>query len=210
MIEMKQTKNLVNIGSGDIIGNGIAVRFWFYLVILIIPEDYGHLHYFISIVWIVSYLTLIGTQNTITVYLTKNISIHNIFKFISIVDGIIGFIVLFFIFERIDIGFLVLGYIINNLVLGEILGKKEYKLIKILEGKKIVNEMRVIILVAVRGNRLSTLTNDKPKCMVKLFGKSLLERQLELFQRFGITNISIVTGYKRDWFKMIISSFFII
>ncbi len=143
-------------------------------------------------------MTLIGTQNTITVYLTKNISIHNIFKFISIVDGIIGFIVLFFIFERIDIGFLVLGYIINNLVLGEILGKKEYKLIKILEGKKIVNEMRVIILVAVRGNRLSTLTNDKPKCMVKLFGKSLLERQLELFQRFGITNISIVTGYKRD------------
>ena len=34
---------------------------------------------------------------------------------------------MFFIFNRIDIGFLVLGYIINNLVLGEIFGKKEYK-----------------------------------------------------------------------------------
>ena len=124
---MGQTKNLVNIGLADIIGNVIAAGFWFYLAILLIPESYGELHYFISIAGIVSYFTLIGTSNTITVYVAKKIPIQSTFNFISLIGAIIGFIVLFFIFERIDIGFLVLGYVIYNLSLGEILGKKEYK-----------------------------------------------------------------------------------
>jgi len=124
---MGQTKNLANIGLADIIGNVIAAGFWFYLAILLIPESYGELHYFISIAGIVSYFTLIGTSNTITVYVAKKIPIQSTFNFISLVGAIIGFIVLFFIFERIDIGFLVLGYVIYNLSLGEILGKKEYK-----------------------------------------------------------------------------------
>ena len=58
--------------------------------------------------------------------------------------------------------------------------------------------MKVIILAAGRGNRLSPLTDNKPKCMVKLFGKSLIKWQLDLFRRLGITDISIVTGYKND------------
>jgi len=124
---MKQIRNIAKVGLGDIIGNGITVGFWFYLAILILPEDYGELHYFISIASIVSYMILIGPTNTITVYVAKKIPIQSTFNFISLVGGIIGFIVLFFIFERIDIGFLVLGYVINNLILGEILGKKEYK-----------------------------------------------------------------------------------
>ena len=58
--------------------------------------------------------------------------------------------------------------------------------------------MKVIILAAGSGTRLSPLTNDKPKCMVKLFGKSLLERQIEVFREIGITDISVVTGYKKE------------
>lgn len=124
---MKQIKNLTSIGLGDVVGNAISAGFWFYLAILINPESYGELHYFISIAGIVSYLTLIGSQNTITVYVAKKIQIHSTFNFISLVGGIFAFIVLFFIFNRIDIGFLVLGYTINNLVLGELFGKKEYQ-----------------------------------------------------------------------------------
>ena len=40
--------------------------------------------------------------------------------------------------------------------------------------------MNVIILAAGEGNRLKPLTNDTPKCLVKLFGKSLLDWQLDL------------------------------
>jgi len=124
---MKEIKNLANIGTGDILGNAVSAGFWFYLAILISPEIYGELHYFISIVGIVSYLVLIGSQNTITVYVAKKVQIQSTFNFISIIGASIGFIILYLIFERIDIGFLVFGYVLNNLILGELFGKREYK-----------------------------------------------------------------------------------
>ena len=62
--------------------------------------------------------------------------------------------------------------------------------------------MKVIILAAGRGSRLTPLTDDKPKCLVKLFGKSLLEWQIEKFRKFGIKDISIVTGYKKKLISM--------
>jgi len=124
---MKEIKNLANIGTGDILGNAVAAGFWFYLAILISPENYGELHYFISIVGIVSYLVLIGSQNTITVYVAKKIQIQSTFNFISLIGASIGFIILYFIFQRIDIGFLIFGYVLSNLALGELFGKREYK-----------------------------------------------------------------------------------
>ncbi len=124
---MSQLKDLTNIGTADIIGTIIAAGFWFYLAILISPESYGELFYLLSITGIVSYLTLIGSKNTITVYLAKKIQIQSTFNFISLIGELIGFIILFLIFDRIDIGFLVIGYTINNLVIGELFGKKEYK-----------------------------------------------------------------------------------
>ncbi len=62
--------------------------------------------------------------------------------------------------------------------------------------------MKVIILAAGRGSRLKPLTDDKPKCMVKLFGKSLLEWQIEKFRKIGIKDISVVTGYKKELISM--------
>ena len=58
--------------------------------------------------------------------------------------------------------------------------------------------MNAIILAAGKGERLQPLTNDKPKCLVELFGKSLLEWQIEAFHSSGITDITIVSGYKSD------------
>tara|TARA_B100000929_G_scaffold220498_1_gene176984 strand:- start:1728 stop:2522 length:795 start_codon:yes stop_codon:yes gene_type:complete len=58
--------------------------------------------------------------------------------------------------------------------------------------------LNAIILAAGKGERLQPLTNDKPKCLVELFGKSLLEWQIKAFQSSGITDITIVSGYKSD------------
>ena len=55
--------------------------------------------------------------------------------------------------------------------------------------------MNAIILSAGEGTRLQPLTNDKPKGMVKLFGKSLLEWQINVLKNCGIEDITIVTGY---------------
>ena len=124
---MTGIKNLANIGLADIIGTSISAVFWLYLAILISPDSYGELFYIISIVGIVAYFSLIGTQNTITVYVAKKIPIQSTFNLIAIISGGVSFVLLYLLFQRIDMGFLVLGYIISNLVIGELLGKREYK-----------------------------------------------------------------------------------
>jgi len=57
---------------------------------------------------------------------------------------------------------------------------------------------RVLILAAGQGTRLRPLTNDKPKCLVPLQGKSLLERQTDTLKKSGIRNIHVATGYRAD------------
>jgi choline kinase len=61
--------------------------------------------------------------------------------------------------------------------------------------------LNAIILAAGEGKRLNPLTKNIPKGLVPLFGKSLLERQIEIFRMCNITDISIVTGYLGDMIK---------
>ena len=58
--------------------------------------------------------------------------------------------------------------------------------------------MKAIILAAGRGSRMKSLTDERPKCMVELRGKTLLEWQLVALREAGIGEIAIVTGYKRE------------
>ena len=62
--------------------------------------------------------------------------------------------------------------------------------------------MKVIILAAGIGSRLMPLTNDRPKCMVKLLGDTLIERQIKIFRSYDINDITIVTGYKNEVIDM--------
>jgi choline kinase len=58
--------------------------------------------------------------------------------------------------------------------------------------------MKAIILAAGRGSRMKNLTEERPKCMVELHGRPLLEWQLAALRGAGIEQIAIVTGYKRE------------
>lgn len=58
--------------------------------------------------------------------------------------------------------------------------------------------MKAIILAAGRGSRMKNLTDERPKCLVELRGKSLLSWQLAALREAGITEIAVVTGYKRE------------
>ncbi|WP_347927286.1 phosphocholine cytidylyltransferase family protein [Pseudomonas helvetica] len=58
--------------------------------------------------------------------------------------------------------------------------------------------MKAIILAAGRGSRMKSLTDERPKCMVELRGKTLLEWQLVALRAAGVSEIAIVTGYKRE------------
>jgi L-glutamine-phosphate cytidylyltransferase len=58
--------------------------------------------------------------------------------------------------------------------------------------------MKAIILAAGRGRRMKNLTDERPKCLVELRGKVLLDWQLNALREAGISEIAIVTGYKRE------------
>lgn len=58
--------------------------------------------------------------------------------------------------------------------------------------------MKAIILAAGRGTRMKCLTEERPKCLVELRGKTLLDWQLLALRAAGISEIGIVTGYKRE------------
>jgi choline kinase len=58
--------------------------------------------------------------------------------------------------------------------------------------------MKAIIIAAGMGTRLNPLTNDIPKCMLKINGKTILQHQLDAFHANGITDISLIKGYKKE------------
>jgi O-antigen/teichoic acid export membrane protein len=123
---MNKLKALTSIGLADIIGTGISAFFWFYLATLIEPSQYGEIHYFIGIATIASVISLFGTQNTLVVYTAKNVKIQATFYFISLVVGAISSLAIIIIFYRIDAAVVLLGYVINTLAIGDLLGKKSY------------------------------------------------------------------------------------
>jgi choline kinase len=58
--------------------------------------------------------------------------------------------------------------------------------------------MRAVILAAGRGSRLGHLGADRPKCLVELEGKPLLERQVAALRRGGVDEIGVVRGYRAE------------
>ena len=114
------------IGSADIIGTAISSIFWLFLASQIPPEDYGEISYFLGIAGIAAAFVLIGTQNSITVYSSKNTKIESTLYSISLLLGVIASFIIMVIFYRVDVIFLLFGYVINTLAMGELLGKKDF------------------------------------------------------------------------------------
>lgn len=63
--------------------------------------------------------------------------------------------------------------------------------------------MKVIILAAGQGTRLRPMTDNCPKCMVKVNGTSIIERQLATMYSCGIKqeDITVIAGYKNEVLK---------
>jgi choline kinase len=58
--------------------------------------------------------------------------------------------------------------------------------------------MRGIILAAGKGSRLNGTIGDKPKCLLRVGGKTLVERQIEAFRHVGIEDIVMVVGCQAE------------
>jgi phosphoenolpyruvate phosphomutase len=55
-----------------------------------------------------------------------------------------------------------------------------------------------IVLGASRGEALGELTRDKPKCMIDVRGRPLLDRLVSTLSGAGIGKVTVVRGYKKE------------
>lgn len=58
--------------------------------------------------------------------------------------------------------------------------------------------MKALILAAGKGNNLFPFTATRPKTMINVAGKFILERTIELLKESGINVINIVVGHKKE------------
>lgn len=67
--------------------------------------------------------------------------------------------------------------------------------------------MKVLLLAAGRGTRISRYLSGNPKCTVDIGGQRLICYTLELLQKKGITDIAIVLGYRANVLREIVEPY---
>ena len=58
--------------------------------------------------------------------------------------------------------------------------------------------MKAIILAAGQGTRLKKYTENLPKGMLSFMGKTIIERQIEMYHKCGIDKVIVVRGFAAD------------
>ena len=126
-IFLEKTKEIQQIGIGNIVGKAIIGIFWLYMATVLGTEDYGQVNYLIALGSMGAAISMVGTSNTIIVYVAKKIPIESTVYTIALILGLVASIVIFIIFNNIIAGIFVFGYIFYNLGIADLLGKKQYK-----------------------------------------------------------------------------------
>ncbi len=67
--------------------------------------------------------------------------------------------------------------------------------------------MKVLLLAAGRGTRISRYLSGNPKCTVDIGGQQLIRYTIELFRKKGITDIAMVLGYRAEVLREIVEPY---
>jgi O-antigen/teichoic acid export membrane protein len=122
----QKSKNLTVLGSSYIISNAISAIFWLFLASILDVEQYGELGYLLAIVGTVGAFGLIGSNNTLTVYVAKGVKIQATIFLTTLIAGATLSIGLLVFTQNILISFYPLALIIFSTVIFDLLGKKAF------------------------------------------------------------------------------------
>lgn len=61
--------------------------------------------------------------------------------------------------------------------------------------------MRGVILAAGKGSRLNGTIGEKPKCLLRVGNKTLIERQIDTLRQAGMKEIVVVIGCEAEWVR---------
>lgn len=209
-------KGLTTVGFSDIIGGGMGAVFWFYIASSIQAEQYGEISYFLGIAALVQTVACVGTANVVTVYVAKKIKIEATVYFISLIISLISSIILFFILYRFDVSLLVFAFVINDLSIAAILGRRCYS-----SYSKFIIIQKILLIsigisfynfIGVEGIIFSLTLSYMPFIiiMIKGFKNSKIDFGLLISKREFIVNnyvIMLASNFRRDIDKLLIPIF---
>ena len=189
-------KNISSVGVADVVGAMISSIFWLYLASVVIAEQYGEIHYYIAIASIASTVSLLGSENMLRVYIPKNVKLQSTIYFVVLILTAITSLVLFFIYYKIELILLTLGFVINNLAISELFGKKMFTFYS-----------KIFVLQKILGTTLSIILFylfDISGLLVGL-GLSYMPYILQIYRGFKESRIDLILLKER--FRFFLTSF---
>jgi O-antigen/teichoic acid export membrane protein len=118
-------KGLALIGSADIIGSAISAVFWLIVASLLLVEEYGELSYFIAIASL-GICCVVGSSDSLMVFSTKNQKIIPTLLFLTLIFTVVASLIAFVIVQRFEIIFLIFSFVVFQVSITLLLGKKLY------------------------------------------------------------------------------------
>jgi O-antigen/teichoic acid export membrane protein len=146
-------KNLSVIGLGNILATIISGVFWLFLARIMGEENYGELGFLIGVGSMSTAIAVWGSDKALTVFTAKNINIQPPIYLISFITTGLTAIILYFLLDSIGLSVFVIGAVIFNLTIAEVLGRKQYKkYTKIILTQKILFVALGILLYYIIGH----------------------------------------------------------
>ena len=204
---------LVIIGSADIIGNAISATFWLIVASLLSVKEYGEISYFVAIASL-GICCVVGSPQALTVYSTRHQKIIPTLLLLTLIFTVIASLIAFLIVQRFEIITLIFSFIVLDVSLTLLLGKKLYsKYSKFLLTQKILQFAIGIGLsfsLGVNGVLIGiTLANFS---LIPIFYKELRRFKIDFSllkpkKEFIINNsaVYIISVFRRDIDKIIVA-----
>jgi O-antigen/teichoic acid export membrane protein len=118
-------KGLALIGSADIIGNAISAIFWLVIASLLLVEEYGEISYFLAIASL-GVCCVVGSPEALMVFSTKHQKIIPTLLLLTLIFVVAASLIAFIIIQRFEIIFLVFSFIVFEVSITLLVGKKLY------------------------------------------------------------------------------------
>ena len=118
-------KGLALIGSADIIASAISAVFWLVIASLLLVEEYGEISYFIAIASM-TICCVVGSPQALMVYSTKYEKIVPTLLLLTLIFTVAASLIAFIIVQRFEIIFLVFSFIVLEVSITLLVGKKLY------------------------------------------------------------------------------------
>jgi len=119
-------KKIGAVGLANIFSAGISTLFWLFLANLLEEENYGELGFLIGIGSISISIAVWGSEKALTVFTAKKINIQPAIYIISFITTGLTAVALYFLLDSIELSIFVIGAVIYNLTIAEIVGRKQY------------------------------------------------------------------------------------